>query len=334
MSWHDAQRDGATATICPDARPDGDAAAHLARASARADRRRPRRPGRPGHRRFISSICSTRPATCAPSSTARRQRLGCDGRAGRAGARPAAAIRPARRLRPRPAGMPRAATARPQPARPGDAGPARQPAAARRAQRRGADAALRRRCRRPRRDDRRDQIARSAARSGLRPAAGAAGRARHPDARRSRTAAGSSSSTPRRCRASWSTTAITRGSAGRRATRARRTTSPSGCRRRIGWSSRCTSARRRSSRSRAEIVAPAGRVFPPRRAVAAAADPARHRRRDRHAREHGQPGHHQQVHGDAARPLRAQIFLHLVDRRLARRRGRIRPRPCATASAA
>ena len=41
-----------------------------------------------------------------------------------------------------------------------------------------------------------------------------------------------------------------------------------------------------------EIVQPAGRVLPPRRAVAAPADPARHRRRDRHARKHGQPGHH------------------------------------------
>ena len=83
-----------------------------------------------------------------------------------------------------------------------------------------------------------------------------------------------------------------------------------------------------------EIVRQQDGFLPPRRAGAAAADPARHRRRDRHAREHGQPGHHQQVHGDAARPVRAEVFLHLVDRRLARRRSRIRPRRCASASAA
>ncbi len=93
-------------------------------------------------------------------------------------------------------------------------------------------------------------------------------------------------------------------------------------------------ARHHDPQGRDRDRAPAGRVFPPRRAGAAAADPARHRRCDRHAREHGQPGHDQQIHGDAARPVRAEVFLHLVDRRLARRRRRIRPRRSASASAA
>ena len=62
-------------------------------------------------------------------------------------------------------------------------------------------------------------------------------------------------------------------------------------------------ARHHDPQGRRRDRPPAGRVLPPRGAVAAAADPARHRRSHRHARKHGQPGDQQQVHGDAARGL-------------------------------
>ena len=78
--------------------------------------------------------------------------------------------------------------------------------------------------------------------------------------------------------------------------------------------------------------APAGRVPAPRRAAFEAAGAARHRHRHQHAREHGEPRHHQQIHADAARRLRVEIFLHFVHIRLLAAR-RIRPRRCASASA-
>ena len=124
-----------------------------------------------------------------------------------------------------------------------------------------------------------------------------------------------SSSTPTPCRACWSTTAITRGSAARRRSKAEREYLTERLQA-ANWLVKSLHQRATTILKVAtEIVRQQDGFFPPRRAVAAAADPARHRRRDRHAREHGQPGHHQQIHRDAARPLRAEILLHLVDRR-------------------
>ncbi len=59
-----------------------------------------------------------------------------------------------------------------------------------------------------------------------------------------------------------------------------------------------------------EIVTQPGRLLPPRRLAPEAADPARGRRDDRHARIDGQPGHLEQISLLRPRPLRAQIFLH------------------------
>ena len=79
--------------------------------------------------------------------------------------------------------------------------------------------------------------------------------------------------------------------------------------------------------------APAGRVPAPRRAASEAAGAARHRRRHQHAREHGEPRHHQQIHADAARHLRVEIFFHLGNIRLLGRgafgRGGALPHPLA-----
>ena len=56
------------------------------------------------------------------------------------------------------------------------------------------------------------------------------------------------------------------------------------------------------------------------------------RRRDLDARIDGVARHRQQVHGDQPRHLRAEIFLHLGDRRRPTAARRIRPRRCATGS--
>ena len=80
--------------------------------------------------------------------------------------------------------------------------------------------------------------------------------------------------------------------------------------------------------------APAGRLPRPRRPAPAAAQPAHRRRRHRHARIDGQPRHRQQIHADAARRVRAALFLHRLDR-LGRGRRRAflgsgaRPHPAA-----
>ena len=67
--------------------------------------------------------------------------------------------------------------------------------------------------------------------------------------------------------------------------------------------------------------APAGRLLRQGRAAFAAAQSQDRRRRHRHARVDRLARHRQQIHGDHARHLRAEIFLHLVDRVGRRRRG-------------
>ena len=78
--------------------------------------------------------------------------------------------------------------------------------------------------------------------------------------------------------------------------------------------------------------APAGRLLRPRRAASAAAQSQDRRRRDQHARIDGLARHRQQIHGDQPRHLRAEIFLHLGDRRRPTAARRIRRKRCATAS--
>ena len=161
-------------------------------------------------------------------------------------------VRPAGRLRPQSRGVPGLAAARAQPARSGDAGAARQSAAA---GARATSPALLRLCGVDA-EDLADMIAEIKSldpRPGLAfdADARAAGRARHPDARAARAAAGSSSSTRTPCRACWSTTATTRGSAGADAQQGRaRISGRAAARRPTGWSNRCISAPPRSSRSR------------------------------------------------------------------------------------
>ena len=78
--------------------------------------------------------------------------------------------------------------------------------------------------------------------------------------------------------------------------------------------------------------APAGRLLHARRPVPAPAQSEDGRRRHLDARIDRLARHVQQVHGDAARHLRAEVLLHLRHR-LGRRRGnRIPPRPCVIAS--
>ena len=56
-------------------------------------------------------------------------------------------------------------------------------------------------------------------------------------------------------------------------------------------------------------------------AISAPAEPEGHRRRHRHARIDRIAGHRQQVYRDESWPVRAEIFLHGVDRQRRRRRG-------------
>ncbi len=63
-----------------------------------------------------------------------------------------------------------------------------------------------------------------------------------------------------------------------------------------------------------------GRLSRARRRASAPAQPEEYRRRGRAARIDGFAGDLQQIHGDAARPVRAEIFLHRLDRRPWRRR--------------
>ncbi len=56
------------------------------------------------------------------------------------------------------------------------------------------------------------------------------------------------------------------------------------------------------------------------------------RGRDRHARIHRVARHVEQVHGAPARPVRAEVLLHRLDRLDARAAMRIRPKRCASAS--
>ena len=102
-------------------RTDREPAANIARAFARADRSRSQRSGRSG-RSAASSRSARRGGV--PAQWARRRRAAprMRDRPGRSCFRSAPAIRPSRRLRSRPAGMPRPSIARPQPARPGNAG--------------------------------------------------------------------------------------------------------------------------------------------------------------------------------------------------------------------
>ena len=79
--------------------------------------------------------------------------------------------------------------------------------------------------------------------------------------------------------------------------------------------------------------APAGRLPHLRHRPPEAAQPEDGGRRHLDARIDRQPRHLQQVHGDPARHLRAQVLLHLGDRLGGRRARRTPPRPCATASA-
>ena len=168
---------------------------------------------------------------------------------------------------------------------------ARQPAAARRAQRAGAAADLRGRRRGPRRDGGRDQVARPAAGHTLRPAAGPAGDPRHPHAG---AAAGrlAGRAERRHPAAGAGQQPLFRPGQPRRAQqgRARIPDRPAAGGELAGQVA--GPARHHDPQGRQRDRAPAGRVLPPRRAGAAALDPARHRRCDRHAREHGQPGHH------------------------------------------
>ena len=79
--------------------------------------------------------------------------------------------------------------------------------------------------------------------------------------------------------------------------------------------------------------APAGRVPRRGRPASAAAQPEDRRRSDRHARIDRVARHLEQVHGDAARHLRTEIFLHRRRSRRPKAARRIRPRRCASASA-
>ena len=216
--WH--SRNGALRQRGPSRlRADRGAAAHPARAPARADRRRSAEPGRPGDR-------------AAPARPARRGRLSARrARRGRGSCSAATSARVEAVLARLQEFDPPGVFARDLPEclalqlrDRNRLDPAMQalldnlPLLAAR----NVAALMRRlpgRRRRPRRDDRRDQIARPAARPRLRPAAGAAGRPRHPDAGAARGRLDRRAEQPTPCRACWSTTAITRGSAGRRATR-------------------------------------------------------------------------------------------------------------------
>ena len=67
--------------------------------------------------------------------------------------------------------------------------------------------------------------------------------------------------------------------------------------------------------------APAGRLLRLRHPAPQAAQSQDHRRGHRNARVDGQPGHRKQIHGDAARHLRDEVFLHLGNQLGRRRRG-------------
>ena len=210
--------------------------------------------------------------------------------------------------------------ARSRPARSGDAGDAGSPRAASRSTTRprcSSSAASTRRtlptwCR---------SCARSIRSPRRRSTRGRADRhARHHHAPASRRRLDRSSSIPRRCRGFSSTSTISPASAPRCATRRNATTSTS-CFQSANWlvkslHQRATTILKVVGRDRAA----AGRLFPQGRRAPEAARPARHRRGDRDARKHRQPRHHQQVHSDAARHVRAQVFLFRGDRRPRRRR--------------
>ena len=151
--------------------------------------------------------------------------------------------------------------------------------------------------------------------------------------RRPATAAGRSSSIPRRCRACSSTR-----STSPRCHGARQEPGREGLSRRVPAERQLADPQPRPARQdhpqgRLRDRAPAGRLPAARRAPSAAAQPAHGRRRDRHARIDGQPRHRQQIHADAARRVRTALLLHRLDRRRPAAAMRIPPRPCATASA-
>ena len=157
-----------------------------------------------------------------------------------------AAFRSARHFRALAAGMPRAATARKKPARSGDGNCCcnNLDLLAKRDR-----AALMKLCGVDAEDlaDMIDEIRQLDPKPahGLHLRCRAADRARCDAARRSRAAAGMSSSTPTICRACWRTSVITRRCRPRRAARPTRIISANAGSRRTGWSKRCTSARRR-----------------------------------------------------------------------------------------
>jgi len=82
-----------------------------------------------------------------------------------------------------------------------------------------------------------------------------------------------------------------------------------------GWSNRCTSGRSRSQSRHRDSLQQQDGFFPPWRASAAAADPARHRRRDRDAREHGQPGYHHKYIATPRGLFELKYFFTYGDRR-------------------
>ena len=162
--------------------------------------------------------------------------------------------------------------------------------------------------------------------------AGAADRAGRVSCGPVRTAAASSNSTPTRCRRSWSTSAITP-SCRRHAKADSDKTYLAENLQSATWLMRALDQRAKTILKVAtEIVQTAGRVLRARRAASAPAQPQDHRRRHQHARIDGVARHRQQIHGDQPRHLRAEIFLHLVDRRRPMAARRIPPRRCATAS--
>ena len=167
----------------------------------------------------------------------------------------------------------------------------------------------------------RDPQAQSQARPRLRLDRGAADRARRVRARRRRTAPGRSSSIPTRCRRCWSTSAITR-EVSKTAQNDKDKTYLADCLQTATWLVRALDQRAKTILKVVERDrAPAGRLLRARRAASAAAQSEDRRRRHQHARIDGLARHRQQIHGDQPRHFRAEIFLHLVDRRRRRRRG-------------
>ena len=153
----------------------------------------------------------------------------------------------------------------------------------------------------------------------LRQRAAAAAGARRADARRRRTAAGCWNSTRKPCRACWSTRRFYARVLPRAAREDKRVPDRTAADRELAGQV-AAAARADHPEGRGRNRAPAGRVLPPRRRPSAAADPARHRRRGGDARKHRQPRDRQQIHRDAARHVRAEIFLHHRDRRHRRRK--------------